>query len=217
MRTQIDGPTDGPFEQAIRWDGNTRESPLAAAHATNFAAPLGYRLQYRNETNTPHITVARSRVNDTITSTVLSVAMAFFTQQFICEDFLICAILCYRTGEGDTISRCVTPCTVVEIYRRFIQVLCNVGNHHSTRRHIPEDLKLRPHPCRTFSFAQLYWWLTIKYYTASPFESTPTIRNRKQMQLSHARRSAWQMFQVKCLTDCGRSVCLTVAATSACR
>ena len=85
LRAYTDGPTDGPFEQAIGGDGNTRESPMAAAHATNLAAPLGYRPQYRNKTNTPHITVAISRVNDT-TSTVLSVALAFFTQQFICED-----------------------------------------------------------------------------------------------------------------------------------
>ena len=86
LRTQIVGPTDGPFEQAIRWDGNTRELPLAVAHATNLAAPLGYRPQCRNKTNTPHITVARGRVHDTITFTVLFVALAFFTQQFICGD-----------------------------------------------------------------------------------------------------------------------------------
>jgi 2'-5' RNA ligase len=85
--TQIDGPTDGPFEQANRWDENTRESSLAAAHATNLPAPLGYGPQYRDKKNTPHITVARSRVNDTITSKVLNVALAFFTQQSICDIF----------------------------------------------------------------------------------------------------------------------------------
>ena len=51
LRAYTDGATDGPLEQAIRWEGNTLESPLAAAHATNLAAPLGYRPQYRNKKN----------------------------------------------------------------------------------------------------------------------------------------------------------------------
>jgi len=93
------------------------------------------------------------------------------------------------------------------------QVLCNVGTFppQHTASH-SRRLETSAAPLQNFQF-----WLTIKYYTVSPFERTPTIRNRKQMQLSHAQRSAWQMFQVKCLTDCGRSVCLTVAAASACR
>jgi hypothetical protein len=37
------------------------------------------------------------------------------------------------------------------------------------------------------------------------------------MQVSHAQRSARQMFQVKCLPDCGRPVGRTVAATPVCR
>jgi hypothetical protein len=42
--------------------------------------------------------------------------------------------------------------------------------------------------------------------TASPFESMQAITTRKQMQVSHAQRSAWQMLQVKCGRAAWRSV-----------
>jgi hypothetical protein len=110
---------------------------------------------------------------------VLSVALAFFTQQFICDDIF--------NLRHSMLSRWwrwhhLTVCDAVYCGGNLptFEVLCNIGKFppqytasHSRR------LETSATPLQNFRFRTLYWWLNIKYYTASPFENMPTIRNRK--------------------------------------